>query len=133
MVWLNYLTEHGERLSMKLNPKNNNEVVDSFATKYVVVLGDGRDILSDPTGGEDALWWSYNKSEAELQVKIVRKDFQQSAYVLPVEQAVRVVAKRRYDIELRAPHTFDSYVAQLTKQLLRKDMSRENTNIRRTN
>ena len=85
--------------------------------RWVILINDGRDVLGDPA--KQGLWWSYNKAEARRMMIIVKKDFYQDAYVRQVEEAIRIVAKRRYDIDLKHPYTYESLSKQFIALLMK--------------
>lgn len=103
-----------------LNQFGNIDGEDPLRTRYVIISGDGLNILQDPSAAGangHGLYWSYDKSAAELQCKICRKDFGQDAYVVDLATAVVTLGKRRYGLEFKRPITWTNIERQLNEML----------------
>ncbi len=91
---------------------------DLQRTKFVIVIYDGKDVLGDPS--KQGVWWTYSKYEAKRMCKVISKDFQQQAYIFPLEEALRIIALKRYGIELKAPYTYDNLSRQIIDYVITK-------------
>jgi hypothetical protein len=109
-----------------LDQFGNSPEVEELKRRYVIVINNGRDILSDPMNGEGALWSTTDKAEANRMLKVVQKDFGMSGYIRDVEEAIKIIAKRRYDIDLKPPFTFQNLSQQIRTLVIEGGLKNQN-------
>jgi len=115
-----------ERLRMinllNLKDELGNDLPEDKRLRYVILIDDGKDLLYDPTKNE--IWWTYSEKEAKRMVKIIAKDFSGLSYHRKLEDAIIVVARKKYDMEIKKPVTYDSIRRQIMEQIItQKDKS----------
>lgn len=94
------------------------KIADESRTKYVIVIHEGKDVLGDPT--TKGIWWTYSKYEAKRMTKVIQKDFKGQAYVFTLEEAIRILANKRYGLELKPPFTFHNLRQQIMDYVITK-------------
>lgn len=100
---INLLDEHGRP-------------ADASRTRWVIISDDGKNILDDPV--RRCAYWSYTKEGAMTTKKIIEKDFKRLVHIVPLETAVKTIAKNRYGVDIKPPLTLDNIKRQLTKVII---------------
>jgi hypothetical protein len=90
---------------------------DNSRERYVIVSDDGLNVLDDPV--RKCPWWTYNKTEAKRMKKNISRDFKRTVHVHTLEEAVVIVAKRRYGLELKPPHNLHHIESQIIEHLIK--------------
>lgn len=73
---------------------------DPKRPRYVIMRNDGLSVLMVPfgKGGAPIVWWSYQKSEAELMLKILEKDFNMRGTIMEYRQAIVILSNKHAEL-----------------------------------